>query len=147
MPRWLRTLTLGALASLVVGCQTYRPVTAPRSVGHDVWLRITFAAPRDVRLDHDGDTTSTLHGVWRLEGRVAAIVADTLRVDVGNAFDTSGTRFAATGRASVVPDAGTTIERREISTGMTLATGAGVVLVLSAVAVVLLIATIVRAAQ
>jgi hypothetical protein len=72
---------------------------------------------------------------------------DTVRVDVDEAYDARGKRLVASGRASVVPDAGATIERRELSAGRTLATGLGLVLLLSTVAMVLLIATLVRAAE
>lgn len=75
------------------------------------------------------------------------MVADTLRVSVDDAYDSRGKRLVAAGQATIVPDPGTYIEQRRLNTGRTLAAGVGVVLLLSTAAIVLLIATLVKAAR
>lgn len=137
-------MAVGALLPLAA-CLTYRPLTAPRAA--EGKLRITFVVPRDVRLDRDSTTSDTLRDVWRLEGHLRAMVADTLRFVVDDAYDSRGKKLAAAGQTAIVPVAGTIIEERRMNTGMTLAAGAGVVLLLSTAAIVLLIATLVKAAR
>ena len=147
MKRWLRHVALGLLVIFAVACQTYRPVTAPNGAAPSGTLRITFTVPRDVMLERDGARADTLHDVWRLEGRVAAIVADTMRVDVDQAYDRLGRRLAAAGQVAIVPDSATRLEQRQLSAGRTLFAGVGVLLILSTIAVVALIAAVVRSAQ
>lgn len=144
--RWLRRLTLGALVPLALACHSYRPLTSSH-VAPDAKLRITFAEPRDVRLDPDGARADTLHSVWRLEGRLRAVAADTVRIDVDEAYDSRGNSLPAAGQAAIVLDSNTRVEQRTLSAGKTLATGAGVVLLLSTIAIVLLITTLVKAAN
>jgi hypothetical protein len=145
MKRELRQLAFGALLLLAAACLTYRPLTAPRSA--EGKLRITFVVPHDVRLDRESATSDTLRDVWRLEGHLRAIVADTLRVAIDDAYDSRGKKLAAAGQTAIVPIEGTIIEERRMNTGMTLAAGAGLVLLLSTAAIVLLIATLVKAAR
>ncbi len=136
------------LLPLVVGCHSYRPVTtaAPEGV-----VRVIFTPARDVQLQREGMPARLLQDVVRVDGRVAAVSADTLFVHADEIRDGSGHRMAVpedeSARVLVVVDANVRVEQRQFSAGKTLAGATGLVLLLSTVALIALIDVLVRAAR
>lgn len=88
--RAIAAMTRGAAVVLLLGaCHSYKPIAAPASaVGQQV--RVLFSQPRALTGTRAPAPDSTLVAVSALEGRVAAVVGDTLRIAVTRLTDAAG---------------------------------------------------------
>jgi hypothetical protein len=128
--------------ALLTACHSYKPLPLPSpgsAVGKSV--RVQFAVPRSVTAARDAGGDSVLRFVSGFEGRVVAVVGDTMQVSLVRITDGAGNRPAPGGmRIGVTPDPSVAVDIRDVDGGRTAALAGGALVGLYVVAAVVAIA-------
>ena len=112
-------------------------------------MRIVLTTPTALVVFASSDSTDRreVAGVLEASGSVLAAAADTISLRLGELRTTNGAVPDMTSRVALVPvQSIASVNERRLDLGRTVLAGAGALLLVSTVAVVILIVTVVRAA-
>jgi hypothetical protein len=139
----LKAFLVTAAFSIALACYSYRPVTATGPATLAARVRVSFAMPREVRIDREGTSPLVLQQVRYLDGRVVQFARDTLLVNVDEARDSFGTVLVqrapnGPGQISTIAlaDSSTSVQAYEANIAGTLGLAAGILALVAAAGLV-----------
>jgi hypothetical protein len=139
--------TLLGVTVWTAGCYAYRTVPVAPAAGTRVRVVLTGATPVIAMVPGREDTRRTFEGVLEAGGTIQAAAGDTVALVLGELRTAAGSVPDVAGRIALLPTARIgRIEERRFQAGTTLLAGTGVSLLVFTVFIVLLTATVVKAA-
>ena len=141
--RRLPTLaTVIAVAGVMAGCHSYKPMTAPTAAASQM-ARVQFSQPRRVVTRTATGSDSVLIGVSSLEGHVLAATSDTLQLTITNVADALGKRDVTTSLAAKIAlDPSVAVDVLSFDANRTAALSGAAVYTLTVVAAIALLAAL-----